>query len=88
MRQKLYFCTESIQFFHISEHSVASASNSQPEIPLPSDQHILQHWIYLVDERRDSVRMSDDFYTSINWEIVDNLVAFWELYSSKELRYE
>ena len=73
--------------FLVSDHSV-STSSSKSEILLPSDQHILQHWIYLVDERRDSKRMPDDFYTSINWDIVDNLVAFWELYSSKELRYE
>ena len=52
----------------------------------PTDQNVFQHWMYLVDERRDSLHTSGDFYTSIIWDIVDNLVAFWELYSTKELR--
>ena len=63
-----------------------STSGSHLDIPLPSDQNILQHWMYLVDEKRDSFHRPDDFQVSITWDIVDNLVAFWELYSSKELR--
>ena len=67
-------------------NATPSTSGSQQDIPLPTDQNILQHWIYLVDERRDSLRMPDEFYVSITYEIVDNLIAFWELYSSEELR--
>ena len=64
----------------------ATFPSTSDDIPMPTDQHILQHWMYLVDERRDLLRMPEDFYVSISWDIVDNLVAFWELYSSKELR--
>ena len=63
-----------------------SPSTSHSDIPLPTDQNILQHWMYLVDERRDSLRMPDEFYVSITYEIVDNLTAYWQLYSSEELR--
>ena len=61
-------------------------TSSSTEISFPTDQNVMQHWMYLVDERRDLLRMPEDFYVSISWDIVDNLVAFWELYSSKELR--
>ena len=72
-------------FFRVSDQN--ATSDSHLDIPLPTDQQILQHWIYLVDERRDSLRMPDDFYVSVTYDVVDNLMAFWELYSSKELRY-
>ena len=60
--------------------------STSTEISWPTDQNIMQHWMYLVDERRDNIHVSDDFYSSITWDIVNNLVAFWELYSPKELR--
>ena len=47
--------------------------STSTEIRWPTDQNIMQHWIYLVDERRDSMRMSDDFYNSITYDVVDNL---------------
>ena len=53
---------------------------------LPTDQNIMQHWMFLVDESRNNIHVSDDFYASITWDIVDHLVAFWNIHSTKELR--
>ena len=71
----------------IPAKSPSTSGSSSADISMPTDQNILQHWIYLVDESRDSLRMSDEFYVSITYDVVDNLIAFWELYSSEELRY-
>ena len=62
-----------------------SASRST-DISWPTEKNVMQHWIHLVDERRETLHVSSDFYSSITWNVVDNLIAFWELYSSKELR--
>ena len=56
------------------------------DIPWPTDQNVMQHYMHLVDVRRNSLHLREDFYSSVIWDIVDNLVAFWELYSEKELR--
>ena len=61
-------------------------TSSSTEISFPTDQNVMQHWMYLVDERRDNIHVSDDFYSSITWDIVDHLVAFWNIHSTKELR--
>ena len=61
-------------------------TSSSTEISFPTDQNVMQHWMYLVDERRDSLHLSEDFYSSITTDVVDNLAAFWELYSPKKLR--
>ena len=64
----------------------STSESSSTDIPWPTEQNVMQLWMHLVDEKRDSLHVAYDFYSSITWDIVDNLVAFWELYSTNELR--
>ena len=69
-----------------SSTSDSTSASSSTEIPWPTDQNVMQNWMYLVDLRRDSLHVTDGFYASVTSDIVDNLIAFWKKYSSKELR--
>ena len=78
-----------LQSFDILLQIPASAlsSESNNASKMPTEQNVMQHFIHLYDERRDSYHLPDKFQSSIIWDITDNLVAFWELYSpSTELR--
>ena len=69
------------------ETTSASTSESNSALKMPTEQNVMQHFIHLYDERRDSFHLPDKFQSSIIWDIADNLMAFWELYSpSIELR--
>ena len=71
----------------ISVATNASTSESNSVSKMPTEQNVMQHFIHLYDERRDSYHLPDKFQSSIIWDITDNLIAFWELYSpSTELR--
>ena len=67
----------------IPANSTSEANNAS----MPTEQNVMQHFIHLYDERRDSFHLPEKFQSSIIWDIADNLMAFWELYSpSIELR--
>ena len=67
--------------------AMTSTSETNNASKMPTEQHVMQHFIHLYDERRDSFHLPDKFQSSIIWDIADNLMAFWELYSpSIELR--
>ena len=63
-----------------------SSSTLNLDLKMPTDQNVIQHFIHLFDERRDSYHLPDKFQNSVIWDVTDNLIAFWELYSGKEVR--
>ena len=64
-----------------------SSSASKMDLAMPTEQNVMQHFIHLYDERRDSFHLPDKFQSSIIWDVADNLIAFWQLYSpTSELR--
>ena len=75
-----------LEKFDILITASSTSASSLTEIPWPTDQNVMQNWMYLVDLRRDSLHVSDGFYASVTSDIVDNLIAFWKKYSSKDLR--
>ena len=75
-----------LEKFDILITASSTSASSLTEIPWPTDQNVIQNWMYLVDLRRDSLHVSDGFYASVTSDIVDNLIAFWKKYSTKELR--
>ena len=69
-----------------STASTSGSNISASDLKMPTEQNVMQHFIHLYDERRDSYRLPE-LQNSIIWNVADNLIAFWELFSpSSELR--
>ena len=51
----------------------------------PTKQNVVQHWIACMDKTRNSYHSPAK--NAIIWEVVDNLIAFWNKYTTEiELR--
>ena len=50
---------------------------------IPTDFHVLKHWINVYDKTRTSKRFSEA--NLVIWIVTDNLIEYWGKNSSKEL---